>query len=112
MHLLIVWFLNAVALLLTAYLVPGFRIGNFGTALVAALVVGLANAGLWPVLILLTLPINILTLGLFTFVVSATILKLAAALVRDFAIDGWLPAIFGAVVLAVVQAVVRLLIPL
>lgn len=111
MHLLIVWLLSAVALIITAYVVPGFHVRNFGTALVAALVVGLANAILWPILILLTLPINVLTLGLFTFVISAAMLKLAAAVVGDFDIDGWIPAILGAVVLVLVQALLRLVIP-
>jgi putative membrane protein len=107
MELLIVWVLSAVALIVTAYLVPGFEVRNFGAALLGALVLGLANAVLWPLLIILTLPINILTLGLFTFVISAAMLKLAAAVVRDLKIDGWGPALLGALVLAVVNTILR-----
>jgi putative membrane protein len=108
MELLIVWVLSAVALLATAYIVPGFEVRNFGAALLGALVLGLANAVLWPLLIILTLPINVLTLGLFTFVVSAAMLKLTAAIVRDLTIDGWGPALLGALVLAVVNTILRL----
>lgn len=111
MHLLLVWLAAALALLLTAYLVPGFHVRNFGGALIAALVIGLFNAILWPLLIILTLPITILTLGLFAFVISALLLRLAAALVPGFAIDGWIPAILGAVVLAIVQTLLQLVLP-
>ncbi len=105
MQLLLIWLVSAVALIVTARLVPGFEIRNFGTALLVALVVGLFNAVLWPVLMLLTLPVNLLTLGLFSFVISAALLKLSAAFVSDFRIDGWVPAIIGAVVLALLQAI-------
>lgn len=109
MQLLVVWILSAVALVITAYIVPGFEVRNFGAALLAAVVLGLANAVLWPLLIILTLPINILTLGLFSFVISAALLKLTAAIVKDLRIDGWIPAILGAVVLAIVNTIGRTL---
>lgn len=109
--LLIVWLLTAVALMVAAYFVPGFRVKSFGTALFAALVVGLVNAVLRPLLLLLTLPINILTLGLFTFVVNAALLKLAAAVVPNFEIDGWLPAILGAVVMTLTRILLGLVLP-
>ena len=108
MQLLIVWLASAIALIVTAYIVPGFEIRNFAAALLAALVLGLANAVLWPILLILTLPITVLTLGLFSFVISAALLKLTAAVVRDLRIDGWGPAILGAIVLAVVNAVGRM----
>ena len=107
MELILVWVLSAIALLITAFLVPGFEIKNFGAALLTALVLGLVNAVLWPVLVLLTLPMNLLTLGLFSFVISAALLKLTARIVRDLSIDGWGPAILGAVVLAVISTVGR-----
>ena len=107
MGLILVWLLSAVALLVTAYLVPGFEIRSFGAALLIAVVLGLVNATLGPFLMLLTLPINILTLGLFSFVVSAALLKLTARMVSDLRIDGWLPAILGAVVLALINALGR-----
>lgn len=111
MSLILVWFVIAAALLVTAYVVPGFRVRNAGTALMAALVVGLVNAILRPILLLLTLPINILTLGLFTFVINAALLKLAAAVVPDFEIDGWGPAILGAVVMTVSRLLISWILP-
>ena len=104
--ILLVWLLTAVALLITSYLVPGFKISGFGTAMVAAVVIGLLNAFLRPILFILTLPINLLTLGLFTFVVNAVVLKMAAALMSGFSINGWGSAIIGAVVLAIVHMLV------
>jgi putative membrane protein len=95
--------LSAVALLLTSYFVPGFRINSFGSAIIAAVVIGLLNWSLRPILFFLTLPINILTMGLFTFVVNAIILKLAAAMLSGLDINSWLSAIFGAVVLAILH---------
>lgn len=102
-HALLHWLLSALALIVTAYLVRGFKISSFGSALIAALVIGLANIVIWPVLIFLTLPINILTLGLFTFVVNGAVLRICAALLSGFAIEGWLAAIFGSIVLSLVS---------
>jgi len=99
------WLISAIFLLLTAKLVPGFKIKSFGSALLAALAVGLLNIFLRPLLIFLTLPINILTLGLFTFVVNAIIFKLAAKLLDGFQIDGWFAAVIGAIVLSLIQSV-------
>lgn len=105
-HILVVWLLSAVSLYLTAVIVPGFTIKSFGSALISAAVVGLFNALIRPVLLFLTFPINIVTLGLFTFVVNAIILRLAAGLLKGFDIHGWLPAILGAIVLVFIQALV------
>ena len=96
-HLLV----SAVALALTAALVPGFRIRGFFGAVVAAFVIGVANSFVRPVLVFLTFPITLLTLGLFLFVVDAIILRLCAGLLPRFEISGWLSAIFGAVILAI-----------
>ena len=98
------WAVSALALMLTAYLVRGFKIKSFGSALVAAAVIGLANIVIWPILIFLTLPINILTLGLFTFVVNGMVLKICAAMLPGFKIETWGAAIFGSIVLAIVGA--------
>jgi len=100
---LIHWVITAGALLLTAYLVPGFRVKSFGSALIAALVIGLLNILIRPLLIFLTLPINILTLGLFTFVVNGIILKICAYILKDFDIDSWFSAIVGALVMAILS---------
>ena len=104
------WLVSALAILITAYVVPGFKVRSFGAACVASLVIGLLNWFIRPVLIFLTLPLNILTLGLFTFVVNAIILKIAAAVLKDFEIRGWFAAIIGAVILAIVGYFLHVLI--
>lgn len=96
------WFVSALALLITAHVVRGFKVRNFTSALVAAVVIGLANIVVWPLLIFLTLPINLMTLGLFTFVVNGAVLRICAAILRGFEIDSWAAAIFGAVILSLV----------
>jgi putative membrane protein len=106
LSILLVWILTSVALIITSYVVPGFKISGFGAAMIASVVIGLFNAILRPILLFLTLPINILTLGLFTFVVNAIVLKLAASLLSGFEIDGWGSAIIGAVVLSLVHLVI------
>lgn len=106
LSLLLVWLLSAAALFLTAQLVKGFEVKSFGSAMFASLVIGLLNMVLRPLLLLLNLPVNILTLGLFTFVVNAIVLRLAASLLQNFNIHGWLPAIFGAIILAIINVVI------
>lgn len=98
---------SGLAVFFTAKLIRGFEVKGFFTACVAALLIGLANAILWPVLIFLTLPINILTLGLFTFVVNGAVLKIAAAIMPGFQITSWFSAIFGAIVLSVISVVLH-----
>ncbi len=102
-YFLLNWIALSLALLLTSKIVPRFEVVSFTSALVAVAVIGLFNALIRPILWLLTLPLTILTIGLFTFVLNAIILRLAAGLLKGFNIDGWLPAILGAVVLAIVQ---------
>lgn len=102
MSLVIALILNALALLLTAYIVPGFRVDNFQTALLAAIVLGVVNTLLRPALSFVTAPLSVLTFGLFAFVVNAVILYVASLVVPGFGLDGVVPAVLGAVVLAVV----------
>jgi len=102
-QMLMLWLISAIVLMVTAYLVPGFTIKSFGSAMWASLVVGLLNMLIRPVLMFLSFPINFLTLGLFTFVINAIILRIAAGLLKGFDIDGWFSAIIGAVVLALVN---------
>jgi putative membrane protein len=109
LNLLADWILSALALLAVAHLVPGFHVSSFGAALVAALVVGLANATLGLLLKILTFPLTIVTLGIFWFVINAFMLKVAAAVVPGFTIDGFLPAFLGAVVLSLINIVKRLI---
>lgn len=107
MQILISLILNAVALILTAYIVPGFHVADFTTALLAAIVLGLVNTFIKPILSFLTFPLTILTLGLFIFIVNAVVLFIVAAFVKGLTIDGWIPAILAAIVLSVVSTVLN-----
>lgn len=91
--------LNALAVLLVANVIPGITVRSFGIALLVAVVYGITTAVLRPVMILLTLPITILTLGLFTLVINAVLLLLTAKLVPGFSITGFWPAFWGALLL-------------
>jgi putative membrane protein len=105
MDLLINWFLSSLAIFLTSKIVDGFELKDFKSAMIASVIVGLLNMTLRWVLLILTLPINILTLGLFTFVVNAIVLKVAARLMDSFMIKGWGPAMIGAVVLSLTNMI-------
>ncbi len=107
MRLLLHWLLSALSLLAVAHLVPGFSVRSFWTALLAAVVIGLINATLGALLKFITFPLTVLTLGLFWFVINALILKLAAAVVPGFTVVGFWPAFLGAIVLAVLNLIVR-----
>lgn len=99
---LIHWIVLAVALLVTTRLVGGVNVNSFATLAVAALVIGFVNALVKPILVILSLPLTILTLGLFYLVVNGACLMLAAALVPGFTVSSWGSAIVGALVLSVV----------
>jgi len=92
-----------VAILVAAHLFPGIRVSGFGSALVAALVLGILNALLRPLLILLTLPINILTLGLFTFVINALLLMMTSGVIGGLQVTGFGSALLGSVVITLVS---------
>lgn len=109
MYIIVALVLNALALIVTAYIVPGFKVANFQSALFAAIVLGVLNTFIKPMLAMLTAPINILTLGLFTFVLNAIVLKLAELVVPGLMIDTWLTAILGAIVLSVVSTALTML---
>src|SRR5262249_58427693 len=97
--LLINWLLSALSLIIVAHVVRGFNVTSFGTALIAAIVIGLVNATLGLFLKIVTFPLTLITLGIFWFVINAMMLKLAATLVSGFTIEGFVPAFFGAIVL-------------
>ena len=109
--LIIRWVLFALALLFTAWITPGISFAGFMSALWAALVMGIVNIFIRPLLILLTLPINILTLGLFTFIINALMLLLVAKLVAGFAVDGFLAALLGSIVLSILSMFINRLDP-
>ena len=96
-------FINAVALLVTASVVDGIYIDGFVATLLAALILGAVNAVIRPIFLLFTLPLNVMTLGLFTLVVNALMLKLVSALAVGFVVSGFLAAILGALVLSLVS---------
>ena len=95
MRLLVLWLINALALLALPYLVPGIQVAGFGTALWAAAVLGLINAVIRPVLVLLTLPITLLTLGLFILAINGLMFLLAAQLLQGFAVAGFWSGVLG-----------------
>jgi len=105
--LLVHWVLSAISLLVVAHFVPGFVVRGFGTALIAAVVIGFVNGTLGLILKLLTLPITIITFGLFLLVINALMLKLAAWFVPGFAVRGFWPALLGGAILSVLSLVVR-----
>ena len=111
MSILINWILSAVAVFTAAYILPGVEVESFTTALVAAIVLGVINAVLKPVLLILTLPINILTLGLFTFVLNALLILLAANIVPGFHVNGFVWALILSLVLAVINSFLHSLNP-
>jgi putative membrane protein len=103
MGLLIRLIVNAAALLAVAYLVPGVHVSGIGAALIAALVLGIVNAILKPILIILSLPLEILTLGLFTLVINAALFYLVAKIGIGLSVDSFGAAFLGALVLSIVS---------
>ena len=106
-HLIVKVLINAAALMFTSNLIDGIYVDGFGSVLVAAIILGIVNAIIRPLLLILTLPLNVLTLGLLTFVINGFMLKLAAAVVGGFDVVGMWPAIVGALVLSVVSTVLN-----
>jgi len=109
-QLIVRWIVNSTALLAVAHLVSGVALDNWATVFVAALVLGLLNAFLRPVLIFLTLPVTILSLGLFTLVINAFLFYLAAHLVRGFHVTGFGQAFVAALVFSIVSFLLTLFI--
>ena len=107
MNLLINWIISALTIIVTAYLLPGVTVGGFTTALVVAVVLGAINIFIKPILIILTLPINILSLGLFTFVINAVIIILVSKIVPGFKVDGFISALLFSIILSVINAVLH-----
>lgn len=108
LRLLLRWFLHALALLLVAWLVPGFHVRNIESALIAAVVIGLLNATLGLLLKIVTFPLAIITLGIFFLVINAFILRLASGIVPGFYVSSFVAAFIGAAVLALLHIVIKL----
>jgi len=103
MSILIQWLINAVAVYTTAHLLEGIHIKSFGAAILVALVLGLVNAILRPVMVFFSIPFIILTLGLFLLVINALMLQLSASIVGGFSIDSFWWAIAGSVVISLIS---------
>lgn len=109
MILLIKWLVSAVSILIAGYFIPGVTVTGIWSALILALVFGLLNATIKPLLVFLTLPINILTLGLFTLVINALIVMLASSIVKGFTVGGFFNALIFSLVLTIIQTLFEML---
>jgi putative membrane protein len=103
LRFLLVWLINALALMAVAYLLPSVHISSFGTALVAALLLGLINAFVRPVLVLLTLPVTVVTLGLFIFVLNGLLFWMVGSWLEGFAVAGFWAGVFGAILFSLIS---------
>lgn len=104
------WVVNAIALYIVASVVPGIHLTNFAAALIAVALLSLINLFLRPVLFLLTLPVTILTLGLFSLVLNALLFLLAGAVTSGFRVDGFFAAFLGSIVFSVLSVVFHTLV--
>jgi len=98
---------TALALVLTAYIVPGIDVAGIYPAIIAALILGILNVIVKPILVILTLPITIITLGLFMFVINAALFMFAASFIEGFSVDGFLVALLGSLIVSVVSAAIH-----
>jgi putative membrane protein len=107
MALLLQWLLCAIALMVVSRIVPGFVVRGLAPALIASLVIGLLNATVGLVLKIITFPISIITLGIFLLVINGLMILLASGIVPGFHVNGFVPAFWGAVVLALLGMVIK-----
>jgi putative membrane protein len=103
MRLVLVWLINTVSLIAVAYLMPSISVSSLASALVAALVLGLVNTIIRPILVLLTLPVTIVTLGLFIFVINGLLFWFVGSFIEGFVVAGFWPGVFGAIVYSVIS---------
>lgn len=101
MSILFKWLISTVAVILASYLLPGVALAGFWAALWVALFLGLINVIIKPILVILTLPINILTLGLFTFVINALLILLASSVIQGFSVSGFWVAMLFSIILSI-----------
>lgn len=103
MGILVRWLILTAAIVIASYLINGIHVSGFFSAFFAAAILGVLNVFFRPILLILTLPINILTLGLFTFVINAVLLKMASGVISGFQVHGFWSAVFGALVISLVN---------
>lgn len=101
MKIIAKWFISALAILLAAYLVPGIAVASFYTALIVAVLLGVANLILKPILVVLTLPISLITMGLFTLAINGFLFWFIGTIVKGFSVSGFMAAFLGALVVSV-----------
>lgn len=101
LRLLLIWSLNSLALIAVASFVPGIHVDGFVAAFVAALVLGLVNTLIRPIFLVLTLPVTVLTLGLFILVINGLMFWFAGSILRGFIVDGFWPAVMGALLFSI-----------
>ena len=111
MRLVLVWLVNALALLALPYVFPGVKVDTFGAALIAALALGLINTLIRPLLILLTLPVTLLTLGLFIFVINGLLFWWVGSFVDGFHVSGFWSGFFGAIIYSIISWLLSMLLP-
>ncbi len=110
MRLLLRWLIMAASIIIAAYFIPGVRVDSFFSALWVALFLGVVNILIRPVLLFITLPINILTLGLFTFVINAALILLASWVIKGFDVGGFWWALLYGIILSVVNYLINLIV--
>lgn len=110
MKLLLIWFLNALALLTVAYVLPGITVDGYTAALVAALILGLINTLLRPLLILLTLPVTVVTLGLFLLVINGLLFWFAGSVLKGFEVSGFWVGVLGALLYSIFSSVLSMIV--
>ena len=107
MRIILKWLLSAVALLAVAYLYSGVQVASFGSALIAAAVIGLLNMVVRPVLVVLTLPVTIVTFGLFLFVINALMFWAASGLLGGFVVKGFVAALIGSLIYSLLRLIIE-----
>lgn len=110
MQLIVIWILNALALLTVAYVLPGIIVDGFTAALIAALILGLINTLIRPLLILLTLPVTVVTLGLFILVINGLLFWFAGSVIKGFEVSGFWYGVAGALLYSIISSVLSMLI--
>ena len=107
MILIIRWLLFAISLLFIAWLIPGITIESFNAALYASFIIGLVNVFIRPLFVVITIPITIITLGLFIFIINAILFGLVAYIVPGFEVDGFLSALLGSILLSIISTFIN-----
>ena len=108
--LILRWLISTASIMLASYLVNGIRVSGFFSALLAAVALGILNAVLRPILIILTLPLTILTMGFFIFIINALMLVMASGIIPGFVVQGFWPAMFGSLIISIINWVLSMFI--